>query len=74
MSADHIEPTINSGSFPPPVDVGGGPVVGLPSSQQMKQRNAVLVWIVWPVLTLGIYHFVWYLDFRTFMGYGIVDF
>ncbi len=26
----------------------------------MKNRNAILVWIVWPILTLGIYHFVWY--------------
>jgi len=28
--------------------------------QQMKQRNIVLVWLVWPFITLGIYHFVWY--------------
>ena len=60
MSAEYAEPTINPGSFPPPVDAGHGPQAGLPASQQMKQRNGVLVWIVWPVLTLGIYHFVWY--------------
>jgi len=60
MTAEYTEPTINPGSSPPPVDVGYGPQVGLPPSQQMKQRNGVLVWIVWPVLTLGIYHFVWY--------------
>lgn len=29
-------------------------------SQQMKLRNPFLVWLVWPILTLGIYHFVWY--------------
>ncbi|MEA5360091.1 DUF4234 domain-containing protein [Amycolatopsis sp., V23-08] len=26
----------------------------------MKNRNAVLVWLVWPMITLGIYHLVWY--------------
>ena len=26
----------------------------------MKQRNMFLVWIVWPILTLGICHLVWY--------------
>ena len=25
-----------------------------------KNRNVFLVWFVWPILTLGIYHFVWY--------------
>jgi hypothetical protein len=27
---------------------------------QMKPRNPVTVWILWPLLTLGIYHLVWY--------------
>ncbi|MER7959920.1 DUF4234 domain-containing protein [Streptomyces sp. NPDC096030] len=25
-----------------------------------KERNIFTVWLVWPLLTLGIYHFVWY--------------
>ena len=25
-----------------------------------KYRNIVLVWLIWPLITLGIYHFVWY--------------
>jgi hypothetical protein len=25
-----------------------------------KARNIFLVWLVWPFLTLGIYHFVWW--------------
>jgi hypothetical protein len=25
-----------------------------------KHRNAVLVWLVWPLLTLGIYHLYWW--------------
>jgi len=25
-----------------------------------KTRNIVLVWLVWPILTLGIYHLVWW--------------
>lgn len=36
---------------------GGQPVgVGL----AMKNRNPVLVWLLWPFITLGIYHLVWY--------------
>jgi hypothetical protein len=27
---------------------------------QMKARNPVTVWLLWPLLTLGIYHLVWY--------------
>ncbi|WP_405484208.1 DUF4234 domain-containing protein [Nocardia sp. NBC_00511] len=26
----------------------------------VKNRNAVLVWLVWPLITLGIYFLVWY--------------
>jgi hypothetical protein len=25
-----------------------------------KTRNVILVWLVWPLITLGIYHLVWY--------------
>ena len=25
-----------------------------------KHRNIFLVWFVWPLITLGVYHFVWY--------------
>lgn len=25
-----------------------------------KPRNIFLVWLVWPILTLGVYHLVWY--------------
>jgi len=25
-----------------------------------KRRNPVLVWLVWPIITLGIYHLVWW--------------
>lgn len=25
-----------------------------------KHRNPVLVWLVWPLITLGIYHLVWW--------------
>ncbi|MER6549667.1 DUF4234 domain-containing protein [Streptomyces sp. NPDC001250] len=30
------------------------------SSRIGKHRNFFLVWLVWPLLTLGIYFFVWY--------------
>jgi hypothetical protein len=26
----------------------------------MKQRHPVAAWLLWPLLTLGIYHLVWY--------------
>ncbi|WP_410631847.1 DUF4234 domain-containing protein [Amycolatopsis sp. cmx-4-83] len=26
----------------------------------MKYRHPVLVWLLWPMLTFGIYHYVWY--------------
>ena len=25
-----------------------------------KNRNVILVWLVWPLVTLGVYFFVWY--------------
>ncbi|WP_216093866.1 DUF4234 domain-containing protein [Streptomyces abyssalis] len=25
-----------------------------------KTRNVFLVWLVWPLITLGVYHLVWY--------------
>jgi hypothetical protein len=25
-----------------------------------KHRNVILVWLVWPIITLGIYHLVWW--------------
>jgi hypothetical protein len=25
-----------------------------------KNRNILLVWLIWPLITLGVYHFVWY--------------
>jgi hypothetical protein len=30
------------------------------SGLAMKGRNPWLVWLVWPLITLGIYHLVWY--------------
>jgi hypothetical protein len=35
---------------------------------QMKPRNPALVWILWPVLTLGIYHLVWYFKIHREMA------
>ena len=35
---------------------GGLPGQGLTG----KHRNAVLVWLVWPLITLGIYHLYWW--------------
>jgi hypothetical protein len=30
------------------------------TGQMGKNRNIFLVWLVWPFITLGIYHFVWW--------------
>lgn len=31
-----------------------------PTGLAMKRRNPVTAWLLWPLLTLGIYHLVWY--------------
>lgn len=42
------------------IDVGS--IMASPFAQgiAMKRRNPVVVWILLPLITLGIYHFVWY--------------
>lgn len=30
------------------------------SGRAGKTRNIVLIWLIWPLITLGIYHLVWY--------------
>ncbi|MFE9024934.1 DUF4234 domain-containing protein [Streptomyces iakyrus] len=30
------------------------------SGRAGKTRNIILVWLIWPLITLGIYHLVWY--------------
>ncbi|WP_206440705.1 DUF4234 domain-containing protein [Streptomyces scabichelini] len=30
------------------------------SGRAGKTRNIFLVWLIWPLITLGIYHLVWY--------------
>jgi hypothetical protein len=34
----------------------------------MKQRHPVAAWLLWPVLTLGIYHLVWYFKIHKEMA------
>lgn len=62
---DPVEP--NTHANPPESGLGAERAGHVPSSQPavatglaMKARHPVLVWIVWPVITLGIYHLVWY--------------
>ncbi|WP_231104646.1 DUF4234 domain-containing protein [Haloechinothrix halophila] len=42
--------------YPPPATRPGSVPMGL----AMKRRNPITVWLVWPLLALGIYHLVWY--------------
>jgi len=63
MTAAYDNTANNQGGFAPqgwPSGAAAQPGAGAVPSRQMKQRNAVLVWLVWPILTLGIYHLVWY--------------
>lgn len=34
----------------------------------MKRRNPWLAWLVWPLITLGIYHLVWYFKIHKEMA------
>lgn len=52
---------------PPAVQAAQPPAPGsyrtptpVASGLAMKPRNPWLVWLVWPLITLGIYHLVWY--------------
>jgi hypothetical protein len=38
------------------------------SGLAMKGRNPWLVWLVWPLITLGIYHLVWYFKIHKEMA------
>jgi Domain of unknown function (DUF4234) len=58
-----FDETIKNGpDAPPPSGPYGATTPGIltGASRQMKLRNPILVWLVWPIITFGIYHFVWY--------------
>ncbi len=46
--------------FSPPPAAPEAAVGAAPTGLAMKRRNPITVWLVWPFLTLGIYHLVWY--------------
>ena len=63
MTAAYSDPMDGSAGVPPPYGPAGSfPQQGLYGawSRRMKGRNAFLVRLVWPILTLGIYGLVWY--------------
>jgi Domain of unknown function (DUF4234) len=45
---------------PPPPGSNPGAAVAPGTGQVGKRRNSFLVWFVWPLITLGIYHLVWW--------------
>lgn len=58
-----------TGSAMVPVAPGGpGPMVGPVTGQAMKRRNVVAVWFGLPVITLGIYGFVWWYKVNAELG------
>lgn len=50
------QPESSPPSTPDPAHQSGAAPPGL----AMKRRNPVTVWLLWPLLTFGIYHLVWY--------------
>jgi hypothetical protein len=52
MSMSPTYPPTPAGGPSPPDSAGVGSIG--------KPRNPFLVWLVWPLITLGIYHFVWW--------------
>jgi len=53
MSTSPANPPTPAGGPPTPPGSGALGVIG-------KHRNPFLVWLVWPLITLGIYHLVWW--------------
>ena len=53
MSMPPGYPPTAPGQPPSPPGYGGVGAIG-------KHRNPFLVWLVWPLITLGIYHLVWW--------------
>ncbi len=53
MSTPPAYPPTPPGGPPTPPGSGGVGLIG-------KHRNPFLVWLVWPLITLGIYHLVWW--------------
>jgi hypothetical protein len=48
--------------FPDAAQYGPPPV-----GKQMRRRDVVLTWLVFPLITLGIYHLVWYYSIQAEM-------
>jgi hypothetical protein len=55
MSADPAGVTDPSAPFP-----AGAELTPVATGLAMKYRHPVLVWLLWPTITFGLYHFVWY--------------
>lgn len=64
-SVPHNVPMPAAPGYPQGYPQGYPPVAGpaatpVASGLAMKGRNPFTVWLLWPFLTLGIYHLVWY--------------
>lgn len=56
-------------SYPYQMPVQPGMSTGqMPTGLLMKRRNPWLAWLVWPLLTFGIYHLVWYYKIHNEMA------
>ncbi|MFI5611441.1 DUF4234 domain-containing protein [Amycolatopsis sp. NPDC051903] len=52
-------PQLHSNSSVVP-GVAGAVPYSVATGLAMKERHPVTVWLLWPLITLGIYHLVWY--------------
>jgi hypothetical protein len=59
---EHTASPVNQagGALFPAVPVAGAPVAPVAGGLAMKRRNPVAAWLGLPLITLGIYHLVWY--------------
>ena len=62
-----VEPPAAQAGQPSVPDTHRGPTP-VASGLAMKGRNPWLVWLVWPLITLGIYHLVWYFKIHKEMA------
>lgn len=64
-------PVPSPAAAPVPAAVGGALQPGaqpVGSGIAMKRRHPVATWLLWPLLTLGIYHLVWYFKIHKEMA------
>lgn len=60
LQPEHSAPSVGSSNGDGPIPVASG--------LAMKRRNPAAAWLLWPILTVGIYHLVWYFKIHKEMA------